>query len=555
MRGPENLETRDVLSATAFIVATVHEGGDVFLHSTEPIEESVRVQVQIPGQFSEIKQVDDLDAHTRTGIVLPEGYDEDELRVTINIPNVTFEGGVWVPRLETIEVDQETPDDGNPFYDEFIGFEPPELGDFNGDGVADKIVSVVNNGNTLYGVRYTLLHEPIDFDVHVSPQAFYEKFLQNSDGAWFDFYVNNNGPQAIELEAQFAVELDGELHYTETRSLIVPSNGFSEDSVIAAFDGILDPYQRITQTYSVSLGEAVVVEGEESNEVMPTVLGPVDVSLQHRVVEVTADDLVFDLTVENHSEIAAIDWAVFSRQVSIEFPMSGDHTGMHLGYFPKGTHTVRLSVPVSQLQHMEDDAFTLTINNNLSRGSFAVGNGPQDDLNLSNNTIEIALPNALFELNGIVGPDGRISLFGGDYDVTGVEIVAAAGSMVVEDNEQWSVIASGDSVALASLNGPVRIGAGLVLPVLYHGLAENLTAVWGDPHGNLHTVVMTGGACGFGLSGDANNDGQVGFLDFLRLANNFNKIDAAFADGDFNCDGKVNFADFLTLAQNYGTQA
>jgi hypothetical protein len=54
------------------------------------------------------------------------------------------------------------------------------------------------------------------------------------------------------------------------------------------------------------------------------------------------------------------------------------------------------------------------------------------------------------------------------------------------------------------------------------------------------------------LIGDANNDGEVGFEDFLILAQNFGKVDAVFADGDFNLDGVVGFADFLLLANNFG---
>ena len=57
------------------------------------------------------------------------------------------------------------------------------------------------------------------------------------------------------------------------------------------------------------------------------------------------------------------------------------------------------------------------------------------------------------------------------------------------------------------------------------------------------------------IPGDANNDGSTDFQDFLILANNFGKEDAAFADGDFDGDGRVSFLDFLVLANNFGQTA
>ena len=54
------------------------------------------------------------------------------------------------------------------------------------------------------------------------------------------------------------------------------------------------------------------------------------------------------------------------------------------------------------------------------------------------------------------------------------------------------------------------------------------------------------------LVGDADQDGSVGFLDFLALANNFGQTDVSFSGGDFDCDGSVGFLDFLALANNFG---
>ena len=56
------------------------------------------------------------------------------------------------------------------------------------------------------------------------------------------------------------------------------------------------------------------------------------------------------------------------------------------------------------------------------------------------------------------------------------------------------------------------------------------------------------------IPGDADGDGQVAFLDFLALAENFG-TDGGYEGGDFDCDGEVTFLDFLTLAENFGSTA
>lgn len=50
----------------------------------------------------------------------------------------------------------------------------------------------------------------------------------------------------------------------------------------------------------------------------------------------------------------------------------------------------------------------------------------------------------------------------------------------------------------------------------------------------------------------ADENGRVGFADFLALASNFGRVDAAFADGDFNGDNKVDFTDLRLLIENFG---
>ena len=56
------------------------------------------------------------------------------------------------------------------------------------------------------------------------------------------------------------------------------------------------------------------------------------------------------------------------------------------------------------------------------------------------------------------------------------------------------------------------------------------------------------------LPGDADIDGNVGFADFLRLAQNFSN-EGGWGDGDFDGNGFVQFQDFLALAQNFGENA
>ena len=55
------------------------------------------------------------------------------------------------------------------------------------------------------------------------------------------------------------------------------------------------------------------------------------------------------------------------------------------------------------------------------------------------------------------------------------------------------------------------------------------------------------------LPGDLDANGEVAFMDFLTIANNFGKIPATYVEGniDLGEDG-VAFLDFLELANNFG---
>lgn len=54
------------------------------------------------------------------------------------------------------------------------------------------------------------------------------------------------------------------------------------------------------------------------------------------------------------------------------------------------------------------------------------------------------------------------------------------------------------------------------------------------------------------LRGDLDMDGDVDFSDFLILALNYNAVDAGYSEGDVDCNGEVGFTDFLALATNFG---
>ena len=120
------------------------------------------------------------------------------------------------------------------------------------------------------------------------------------------------------------------------------------------------------------------------------------------------------------------------------------------------------------------------------------------------------------------------------------------------------MIDSGNQIAVALLGNDVQNATDFLdarQPIRYHGPAGNLSGVWGvvGSNNSYPITMITGTGCGLGtLRGDADGDGEVAFLDFLVLANNFGNADAAFADGDFDCDGSVGFLDFLVLANHFG---
>ena len=100
-----------------------------------------------------------------------------------------------------------------------------------------------------------------------------------------------------------------------------------------------------------------------------------------------------------------------------------------------------------------------------------------------------------------------------------------------------------DTLSIDAMGALVSLGIGEVLATGFAPIT----------YSSIETVVMSKSiGRPASLAGDADGDGQVAFPDFLRLAANFGKTDAAWEDGDFNGDGEVTFADFLMLADNFG---
>ena len=106
-------------------------------------------------------------------------------------------------------------------------------------------------------------------------------------------------------------------------------------------------------------------------------------------------------------------------------------------------------------------------------------------------------------------------------------------------------------------------------PVLIHDTAITSMVDWGasgtlvpvkqvtlEPKLKLDSIDIQGIGATASLTytptGDANNDGSVGFDDFVILSGNFGMAEAArWDDGDFDGDGHVGFVDFVSLANNF----
>ena len=145
-------------------------------------------------------------------------------------------------------------------------------------------------------------------------------------------------------------------------------------------------------------------------------------------------------------------------------------------------------------------------------------------------------------------------------------------STVVLKSQSGDILQTVASVARfgPTVNGmPVSQSATFELPVDLGGqpfVGDYILEITVDPGGTIEEGNEDDNTLTFAISvaqptnpellpGDANGDGEVGFVDFLALAINFGSTDAVFAQGDFDGNGTVNFLDFLIVANNFGNTA
>ena len=103
-------------------------------------------------------------------------------------------------------------------------------------------------------------------------------------------------------------------------------------------------------------------------------------------------------------------------------------------------------------------------------------------------------------------------------------------------------------------NGPGLDSVGIAATrSLGYAEASDVLGVSGGSFGSA-TVDGSAVLVRYTLSGDANLDGVVDFVDLVRLAQSYNvQTTRQWANGDFNYDGGVDFLDLVKLAQNYNT--
>ena len=112
----------------------------------------------------------------------------------------------------------------------------------------------------------------------------------------------------------------------------------------------------------------------------------------------------------------------------------------------------------------------------------------------------------------------------------------------------------GLSFILLSFNGEEGVPGDVATLYTDFGKGENTI---GDPSSwNLIELAEAlEVACNPDSRGDLDGNGDVTFLDFLILAENFGETATDHTTGDIDCSGDVGFLDFLIMAENFGTSA
>lgn len=193
-------------------------------------------------------------------------------------------------------------------------------------------------------------------------------------------------------------------------------------------------------------------------------------------------------------------------------------------------------------------------------------------------------------LSGFVNAQGKIVLQGSGQQVVALDFQSPKGLLVpVTENDptaafQFAAFNGSTQVSIANLGRAVTVDGEVITDVGYLGTEpeSDLTATWGDAFSAIRNFVVTGPDVSLDCNGDGvvNGDdlscgcssgaslndlltalnlvpadldasGEVAFLDFLILADNFDQP-GNYSDGDINCNGRVDFLDFLQLASNFG---
>lgn len=193
-----------------------------------------------------------------------------------------------------------------------------------------------------------------------------------------------------------------------------------------------------------------------------------------------------------------------------------------------------------------------------------------------------ALPDLVLQVDLLSGNATiqNMSSSAGPFDVTGYSIFSESDGLLVDN---WNSLADQGMAgwqeaaprtgAIAELNptGSMLFENGVSVSIGQITLAaSDLVFEYGttsnSAFGTVEYVLNLDGSGGGGneptcqdiaatrLPGDADGSGDVGFLDFLALANNFGS-EGGYAEGNFDCAGTVSFLDFLTLANNFGKSA
>ena len=151
----------------------------------------------------------------------------------------------------------------------------------------------------------------------------------------------------------------------------------------------------------------------------------------------------------------------------------------------------------------------------------------------------------VLELTLQVGPDGadQIALREGvavgegkaTLDVSGASVrIQASGD--ITDGTEFQILGADEVVGLDTFN-----------------LLLDDASLWDTSKLSQGIITFGASACNPDSRGDLDGNGEVTFLDFLVLAENFGAAATDHTTGDIDCSGEVGFLDFLILAENFGS--